>query len=118
MNPKVAAFKLVKSMSMRLARAVKDVIADELHGDIPPAGKQFLTTSRGVWRLAARANSDNSTEALAHRRAGARSVQVFGELSEYRRNQGWLGVDDLYAAHGVRFDPERLLRGVARRLGE
>jgi hypothetical protein len=36
---KVAAFKEVKLTSMQLARAVKEVIAEELHGDLPPRGK-------------------------------------------------------------------------------
>jgi hypothetical protein len=112
----VEAFKEVKSTSMRLARVVKEVIAAELGGQIPASGKQFLTTSRGTWRLAARANSDNSTEAHAHRRAGARSVQVFGTLSDYRRGQGWMSIDELYACHGKAFDPQHLLGKVKERL--
>lgn len=112
----VEAFKEVKSTSMRLARVVKQIIADDLGGEIPTTGKQFLTTSQGIWRLAARANSDNSTEAQAHRRAGARSVQVFGELTDYRRAQGWMSIDELYSQHGRRFDSRRLLRQVVHRL--
>lgn len=114
---KVEAFKDVKSTSMRLARVVKEAIAQDLGGTIPPSGKQFLTTREGTWRLAARANSDNSTEMHAHRRAGAQYVQVFGHLSDYRRAQGWMSIDELYAQHGRRFDPGRLLREVERRLG-
>lgn len=113
---KVEAFKEVKLASMRLARVVKQVIAADLEGKLPTSGKQFLSTSRGLWRLAARANSDNSTEALAHRRAGARSVQVFGKLSQYRRAQGWMSVDELYAEHGLVFDSRKLLQQVVDQL--
>ena len=112
---RVASFKEVMLTSMRLARVVKDVVAGELDGTLPPTGKQFLTTPRGRWRLAARANSDNSTEARAHLRAGARSVQVFGELTPYRREQGWITLEELYGLHDVEFDPERLLRKVSER---
>jgi hypothetical protein len=113
---KVAAFKEVKLTSMRLARVVKEVIASELGGSLPAKGKQFLTTSRGTWRLAARANSDNTTEEVAHRRMGVSLVQVFGELSGERRARGWITVQELYAVHRVTFDPERLLEKVAERL--
>jgi hypothetical protein len=113
---RVASFKEVMLTSMRLARVVKQVVAIELDGALPATGKQFLTTPRGVWRLAARANSDNSTEARAHRRLGAKSVQVFGELTPYRREQGWITLEELYGLHDVKFDPERLLGKVAERL--
>jgi hypothetical protein len=112
----VDSFKEVKLTYMRLARVVKEVIAADLGGELPVRGKQFLTTPEGLWRLATRANSDNSTEARAHRRAGARSVQVFGEVSRYRRGQGWMSVDDLYAEHGLVFDSRRLLKQVIERL--
>ena len=59
---KVGTFKEVKLTSMRLARVVREVIADDLSGSLPARGKQFLTTGSGVFRLAARANSDNTTE--------------------------------------------------------
>lgn len=114
--PKVAAFKEVKRSSMSLARAAKQVIASELGGQLPASGKQFLSTSRGLWRLATRANSDNSTEARAHRRAGARPVQIFGELSESRRGQGWISVEELYAEHGLVLDSQRLIERVVERL--
>jgi hypothetical protein len=113
---KVAAFKEVKLTSMRLARVVKQVIAEDLDGSLPPTGKQFLTTSRGTWRLAARANSDNTTEESVHRRLGVRLVQVFGELTDYRRSKGWITVEDLYGIHSVRFDAAAMLRRVATRL--
>lgn len=113
---KVAAFKEVKLTSMRLARAVKEVIAEELHGDLPPHGKQFLTTPKGKWRLAARPNSDNTTEELAHKRMGARLVQVFGEVDHQHRSRGWITVDELYAIHGARFDLNRMLKKLAERL--
>jgi hypothetical protein len=113
---KVAAFKEVKRSSMQLAGVVREVVADELAGSLPPNGKQFLTTSRGTWRLAARANSDNSTERAAHRSMGVGLAQVFGEVPDQRRTEGWIDVADLYDLHGVRFDQGRLLRKVARRL--
>jgi hypothetical protein len=73
---RVATFKEVKLTSMRLARVVREVIAEDLHGTLPTTGKQFLTTRHGVFRLASRPNSDNTTEQLAHERMGARTVQV------------------------------------------
>jgi hypothetical protein len=115
-SEKVAAFKEVKRTSMKLAGVVREVVAEELDGSVPPNGKQFLTTSRGTWRLAARANSDNSTERAAHRSMGVGLVQVFGDLPEQRRAEGWIDVADLYALHAVRLDQRRLLRKVARRL--
>jgi hypothetical protein len=115
-SEKVAAFKEVKRTSMRLAGVVREVVAEELGGSLPPSGKQFLTTSRGTWRLAARANSDNSTERAAHRSMGVGLVQVFGEVPEQRRTEGWIDVADLYDLHAARFDQRRLLRKVARRL--
>jgi hypothetical protein len=113
---KVAAFKEVKLTSMRLARVVKHVIAEDLDGSLPPTGKQFLTTPRGTWRLAARANSDNTTEEGVHRRLGVKLVQVFGELTDYRRSKGWITVEDLYGIHAVKFDSATLLRRVATRV--
>ena len=112
---KVATFKEVKLTSMRLARVVREVIADDLQGSLPAAGKQFLTTREGLFRLAARGNSDNTTERLAHARMGARTVQVFGNLSATRRGQGWMTVEDLYALHGVRFNAPTMLSKVVRR---
>lgn len=113
---KVAAFKDVKRTSMRVADVVRHVVAEELGGKLPETGKRFLHTGHGTWRLASRANSDNTTEDTAHRRMGATTVQVFGELSALRREQGWITVSELYEIHGVKFDGERLEAEVARRL--
>ncbi len=115
-SDEVVAFKEVKRRSMQLAGAVRAVVAEVLGGTLPPSGKQFLTTGRGVWRLAARSTSDNSTGRAAHRRMGVGLVQVFGEVPEQRRAEGCIDVADLYGLHGVRFDQRRLLRKVARRL--
>lgn len=115
-SDKVAAFKEVKRSSMKLAGAVRAVVAEELGGSLPAHGKQFLTTTHGTWRLAARANSDNSTELAAHRAMGVELVQVFGEVPDQRRAEGWIDVADLYNLHGVRFDQRRLLRKVASQL--
>lgn len=52
---KVAAFKEVKGTSMRLARVVTEVITDDRDGALPAKGKQFLTTDRGLFRLASSA---------------------------------------------------------------
>lgn len=114
---KVKTFKEVKRTSMTLARAVKDVIADDLHGSLPPHGKQFLTTNVGVYRLASRANTDNTTEERSHREAGAELVQVFDDISPVRQQRGWITVAELYAQHGQTFDQEALRRKVAERLG-
>jgi hypothetical protein len=103
-GPKVAAFKEVKLTQMRVAHLIKLVIADDLGGSLPTSGKQYLTTRKGLFRLAARGNSDNTTEQHAHHRAGARIVQVFGGLSPLRRSQGWMTVAELYKLHRVRFD--------------
>lgn len=112
----VVAFKDVKRTSMRLADVVRHVVAEELAGELPATGKRFLFTERGTWRLASRANSDNTTEDTAHRRMGATTVQVFGELSALRREQGWITIAELYDIHGVAFDAERLESKVARKL--
>jgi hypothetical protein len=112
---KIATFKEVKGTSMRLARVVREVIAEDLDGVLPPKGKQFLKTKRGLFRLASRANSDNTTEQLAHRRMGAQTVQVFGDLSPVRRAQGWMTVEELYDLHGLRFNAQAMLREVVRR---
>ena len=106
---KIATFKEVKLTSMRLARVVREVIADDLHGSVPTAGKQFLTTNEGLFRLASRGNSDNTTEQHVHVQMGARTVQVFGTLSVTRRGHGWMTVEDLYELHDVRFDAATLL---------
>ena len=113
---KVAAFKEVKLTSMRLARVVREVIADDLDGSLPETGKQFLTTRCGVFRLAARPNSDNTTEQLAHRRLGARTVQVFGAVSPVHHARGWMTIEELYALHGVRFDAQKMLQQAVTRL--
>lgn len=113
---KVAAFKEVKRASMRLAEVVRQVVAEELEGQLPVRGKQFLQTARGTWRLASKGNSDNTTEDQAPRRMGATSVQVFGTLSGVRRERGWITVARLYEIHGVTFDAERLESKVAERL--
>jgi hypothetical protein len=113
---KLAAFKEVKLTSMRMARVVREAIADELDGSLPSTGKQFMTTARGTWRLASRPNSDNTTEEGVHRRMGVGFVQVFGELADFRRAKGWMSLEDLYAIHGVPFKPARLLRKVAKRM--
>src|SRR5690348_12504368 len=112
----VAAFKRVKVASMRLADSARHVIAEDLGGEIPHSGKQFLLTKRGTWRLAPRANSDNSTEASAHRSMGARPVVMFGEVTSFRRDQGWISIEELYALHRTRFDPQRLITLTAMRL--
>lgn len=110
----VEAFKRVKVTSMRIADIARRVIADELHGQIPETGKQFLITERGTWRLASRANSDNSTEESAHRHMGARPVQMFGELTAFRRSRGWISIEELYAIHGLEFRPRPLMRRISK----
>jgi hypothetical protein len=117
-RPDVAAFKRVKAMQMRLADAARRIVADDLGGVLPESGKQFLETGHGRWRLAAKSNSDNSTEERERRRMGATPVLMFGDLSEYRRAHGWIGIDELYALHGVHFDLERIIRATADHLKE
>lgn len=114
-DDKVETFKEVKLTSMRLARVVREVIADELRGTLPRRGKQFLTTRSGVFRPASRPNSDNTTEREAHRRMGATTVQVFVQLPPTRQAEGWITVEELYRRHRVRFDQARMLREVATR---
>lgn len=113
---KIAIFKEVKLTSMRLARLVREVIADDLDGSLPKTGKQFLTTPRGLFRLAARPNSDNTTEQLAHQRMGARTVQVFGAVSPVHHARGWMTVEELYGLHGVEFDAQVMLTKIVTRL--
>ncbi len=116
-QPELETFKKVKLTSMRLARIVREVIAADLGGTLPSKGKQFLTTSRGVFRLASRANSDNTTEQAAHKRMGVTIVQVFGALSSTNVARGWMSVEQLYALHGKRFNAGRMLQKVTRRFG-
>jgi hypothetical protein len=112
----VAAFKRVKATSMRFADAARHVIAEELGGTMPESGKQFMDTEHGRWRLAPNTNSDNSTEASAHRRMGAKPVLMFGEPSAFRRAQGWISIEEFYELHGARLRPKRLIRLAAKRL--
>jgi hypothetical protein len=112
---KVATFKEVKLTSMRLARVVREVIAEDLQGTLPATGKQFLTTRRGLFRLASRPNSDNTTEQLAHTRMGARTVQVFGDISTIHHSRGWMTVEELYRLHRIDFDAPTMLNKVATR---
>jgi hypothetical protein len=112
---KVATFKEVKLTSMRLAHVVRQVIAEDLDGTLPSTGKQFLTTRRGLFRLASRPNSDNTTERHAHVQMGAKTVQVFGDMSALGRARGWITVEELYRLHRVKFDPTEMLKKVAIR---
>lgn len=113
---RVQTFKTVKLTSMLIGRVVKQIVAEDLNGTLPPFGKQFLTTQRGVFRLALRANTDNTTEEAAHRRAGAELVQVFGTPGPRRAQRGWIGIDQLYARHGVPFDANILVDRVIARV--
>jgi hypothetical protein len=115
--PDIAAFKRVKATQMRFAHAARQLIARDLGGMIPESGKQFLDTPLGRWRLASKPNSDNSTEAYAHRQMGARPVLMFGDLSAFRRKQGWISIEELYEAHDVPLDPRRLVRLAAKLAG-
>jgi hypothetical protein len=112
---KVDTYKEVHLMQMRLARLVKLVIADDLGGEMPSTGKQYLSTRKGLFRLAARGNSDNTTEQAAHARAGAQIVQIFGSLSPLRQSQGWMTVTELYKLHRVRFDDRAMLAKIVWR---
>jgi hypothetical protein len=113
---RVAAFKDVKITSMRLATVARDVIADDLHGELPTHGKQFLKTRQGLWRLASGPNSDNTTEQAMHRRAGARYVLIFGDISPAQESRDWISLAELYRLHRVKFDSERFLQAVANRV--
>lgn len=46
---------------------------------------------------------------------GATNVQVFGELTQYRRDRGWMTLAELYELHGVAFDEARLVQKLRRR---
>jgi hypothetical protein len=47
---------------------------------------------------------------------GAQLVQVFGEVDAQHRARGWITVDELYTIHGARFDSDRMLKKLAKRL--
>lgn len=113
---KVSTYREVAHGWVDLARVAKELIAEDLDGTLPPTGKQFLTTRLGRWRLAARHNTDNTTERAAHEAAGVKYVQIFGELSALRRAQGWISVEELYALHRVRFDEEAVLVRIRARI--
>jgi transposase len=115
---KVDIYKDVHLTQMRVARLVKLVIAGDLDGVLPTTGKQYLSTRRGLFRLAARGNSDNTTEQAAHRRAGAQIVQIFGNLSTQRQSEGWMTVTELYKLHRVRFDDRAMLAKIIQRYRE
>lgn len=113
---KYNAFVEVKHASMELANAVKATIADDLGGTIPRRGKQFLTTERGSFRLAQGDNSDNTTEEGAHDRMSVRTVQVFGEPTDIKRERGVLSLRDLYTLHDLDLDWDLFFDGIEDRL--
>lgn len=89
------AYVRVKKVTMLLARAARQVVADDLGGEIQATGKQYVRTSLGLWRVAMGDNSDNSTEQAANDRAGARVVQVCD-----RPSNGAINLEELYRLHG------------------
>ena len=79
-----------KRVAMRLARIGKQVVAEMVDGTIEP-GKSFLHTPVGRYRLANRANSDNTTERRAHQEAGVRTIILndAASLGELFREHGF-----------------------------
>lgn len=77
----IVTFQRVKKMQMALARISREVIAELLRPDVLRTpqikqGKEFLKTTEGLFRLANRANSDNTTEEHAHDSLGAEYIDM------------------------------------------
>lgn len=71
----VAVFRMVKRGQMMLAAIVREELA-ELVGAGSREGKDFLYTGVGVFRVALRHNSDNTTERGLHDRLHVETVNV------------------------------------------
>jgi hypothetical protein len=90
----VAAYKRVKRGAMRLARIARAEAAALVGGYVRDEGKEFVVTSRGVYRLAMAANSDNTTERAAHARMGAETVNMGDDVAM----SAWFTKHDLAGA--------------------
>lgn len=80
-------YKRVKWVTMHLSRIAREVIADLTGGRISDPGgsrKQFVETSRGLYRISMGPRSDNSTEVAVHLRMGVESIN-FADEKERRR---------------------------------
>jgi hypothetical protein len=71
----VAVFRMVKRGQMMLAAIVREELAELVGGTLGP-GKDFLHTGVGVFRVALRHNSDNTTERGLHDRLHVETVNV------------------------------------------
>jgi hypothetical protein len=71
----VAVFRMVKRGQMMLASIVREELA-ELVGGSFHEGKEFVHTEVGVFRIALRHNSDNTTERGLHDRLHVETVNV------------------------------------------
>jgi hypothetical protein len=77
----VETFLMVKRGQQVLASVVREELAVLVGGQLDHDGKEFLHTSEGVFRVALRSNSDNTTERAAHRRMGVETLNA-GDLTE------------------------------------
>ena len=76
----VAAYKRVKAAEQRIAREAKAIAARLVGGTVGDgdrSDKQFIETSRGLYRFANSERSDNSSEIAVHERMGVtRSIRL------------------------------------------
>lgn len=107
----VAAYKRVKTGTMKLAREARRIIADMVGAEYEPTGKakEFLRTERGLFRLSMSPNSDNTTEIAAHQKLGASKIVMSDDRELHR----------FFRAHGLGFGAlevfkERLARRMQR----
>lgn len=101
----VETFKRVKLGQMHLARLAREIAAEMVGGTVEGSGKEFVRTEQGVFRLCARANSDNTTERYAHHEMGAKTVVMSND-------------EDMivfFVAHGVLLGLPKFKKAVRRR---
>jgi hypothetical protein len=104
----VETFKRVKKGQARLARIARSAACGMVGGEIQGSGKEFVQTRRGLYRLAMGANSDNTTEAVAHDQMGAITV-VMGDderLKWFFGSHGWTDPDAALLHFGMRVKEE------------
>ncbi len=92
----VATYKRVKAATMRIADDAREIAARIVGGtigDIGRSNKQFISTGKGMFRLATSNQSDNSTEVAAHERMGVTTIHLSepGEMIRWFEEHGLPG---------------------------
>lgn len=90
----------VHGFYMSHARLIRELVAEDLGGEVDYSGKEFVRTYKGLFRVSAGNNSDNATELREHERLGVRNVVVFGSRDDA------LTLAELYDMHGYELDEQ------------